>query len=88
MSHHWVGYSVIQEVLEEDEYDADEYDDEYDEESEEEEEEEASVTVADLGEIVEPYFVPAQFQLYVMFGSMMITRKLDMFNPVVVKVIR
>ncbi|KAL3943577.1 MAG: hypothetical protein SGBAC_002358 [Bacillariaceae sp.] len=73
--------------VEEDEYDADEYDDEYDEESEEEEEE-ASVTVADLGEIVEPYYVPAQLQLYVMFGSMMITRKLDMFNPGVVKVIR
>ncbi|CAJ1952414.1 unnamed protein product [Cylindrotheca closterium] len=72
---------------EEDEYDAEEYDDEYDEE-EEEEEEQASVTVADLGDIVEPYFVPAQLQLYVMLGSMMITRKIDMFNPVVVKVIR
>lgn len=46
------------------------------------------MTVADLGEIMEPYYVPAQLQLYVMFGSMMITRKLDMFNPVIVKVIR
>lgn len=76
--------ATVQEV-EEDEYDADEYDDEYDEE---EGEEETSVTVADKGEIVEPYFVPPQLQLYVMFGSIMMSRKLDLFNPVVVKVIR
>jgi len=73
------------EEAEEDAYDADEYDDEYDEE---EEEEETSVTVADLGEIVEPYFVSPQLQLYVMFGSMMITKKIDLFNPVIVKAIR
>ena len=86
MAHCWIDWLLwyIQEA-EEDEYDADEYDDAYDEE---EEEEETSVTLADLGEIVEPYYVPAQLQLYVLLGSMMITRKIDLFNPLVVKVIR
>lgn len=74
------------EEVEEDEYDADEYDDEYDEE--EEEEEATSVTIADKGEIVEPNFVSPQLQLYSLLGSMMIAKKIDLFNPMVVKAIR
>lgn len=73
--------------MEEDEYDANQYDDEYDDE-EEEEKEKPSVTVADKGEFVEPYFMKPQIQLYVLFGSMMITKKLDLFDPFVVKTIR
>lgn len=72
--------AVMQEEAGEEEYDADGYD--------EEEEEEPSVTVADLGEFVEPAFASSQIQLYVMLGSMIIASKIDMYNPVVVKVIR
>ena len=73
-----------EEEVEQDEYD--EYDsDEYDEE---EEEDESNVTVADKGELVEPHFLSAQVQMYALFGSFFIAKRIDMSNPIVIRVIR
>lgn len=65
------------------EYDDETYDDEYDEEGNIQ-----ASSVIDKGEYVDPYFISPQFQLYAVFGSMMITKRIDMFNPWVVRLIR
>ncbi len=86
---------------EDDETDGDASEDEYyddEEESEEEEEEEESSLASGLkkksksktpsGEIVEPYFVSPSLQMYTTFGTILLSRKVDMFNPTVVRLCR
>lgn len=66
-----------------------EYEDEAYDDDEYDEEEDTQVSgTSDKGEYVDPYFVSPQIQLYAVFGSMMLTKRIDMFNPFVVKLIR
>ena len=72
----------------------------YDDETEEEEEDtltsqlkKKSTSVDSKNEkasedFVEPYFVSPSIQMYVTFGSILLSRKIDMFNPKVVRLAR
>lgn len=71
----------------------------YDEETDEEEEEEESVLASQLKKkssdktkssesFVEPYFVSPSLQMYTTFGTILLSRKIDMFNPKVVGLVR
>ncbi|MGK3757006.1 MAG: hypothetical protein ACI8RD_009320, partial [Bacillariaceae sp.] len=37
---------------------------------------------------VDPYFISPSMQIYTTFGTILVSRKIDMFSPKVVKVIR
>lgn len=69
-------------------------DDYYDEETEEEEEEsteleEASSSSDKASEpFVEPYFISPSLQMYTTFGTILLSRKIDMLNPKMVRLIR
>ena len=90
-----------EEEEEDDETDGDSSEDEYydDDESESEEEEEEESSLASglkkksksktpSGEIVEPYFVSPSLQMYTTFGTILLSRKIDMFSPTVVRLCR
>ena len=66
-----------------------ESDDMEQEEDEEEEEEEAFGTdLEEVGGYDEPLVVPAMLQLYATFGVMMLSKRIDLFSPTVVRVAR
>jgi len=70
---------------EEDDY----YDDETDEEEESTELEETSNSSEKASEpFVEPYFISPSIQMYTTFGTILLSRKIDMLNPKMVRVIR
>lgn len=75
----------------------------YDDETEMEEDEEEESGLASqlkkksniIGEkekssesIVEPYFISPSLQMYTTFGTILLSRKIDMFNPKVVRLVR
>lgn len=60
------------------------YDDEYDSE----ELDEYDAHSMDRGDIDEPYFLPPSTQLYATFACMILSRRLNFFDPVVVRVVR
>lgn len=68
------------------ENDSDEYD-EYDS-SDYESETPLSEEIEPNSEYLEPYLIPPSLQLYATFGCMILSKKVDMFSPFVVKLIR
>lgn len=90
----------VEAEVEADDSDDSEYDEEseeeedyYDEEEEAEEDDKiiASVMKKSKGsetKFVDPYFISPSMQIYTTFGTILVSRKIDMFSPKVVKVIR
>lgn len=66
---------------------SEEEEDEYDVEEEEEEEEESAELEESSG-YDEPLVQPAMLQLYATFGVMMLSKRLDLYSPIVVRVAR
>ena len=73
----------------------DESEDEYDDETEEEDEEDSLASglkkkssTSEPQEFVEPYFISPSLQMYTTFGTILLSRKIDMFNPAVVRMVR
>ena len=64
--------------------------DEYDEEEEEEEETQETSTEVEqtLSEFVEPLVASPMLQLYATIGVMMLSKKIDLYNPTVVRIAR
>jgi hypothetical protein len=89
-------------AIEEDESDSEgydsEYDDEYDDEEEEEDEESdeneqddsALQATASTGEVefVDPLYISPMMGMYSTVAVMMLSRRIDLFNPTVVKIAR
>eukprot|EP00531_Pseudo-nitzschia_arenysensis_P012597 CAMPEP_0116132696 /NCGR_PEP_ID=MMETSP0329-20121206/9695_1 /TAXON_ID=697910 /ORGANISM="Pseudo-nitzschia arenysensis, Strain B593" /LENGTH=377 /DNA_ID=CAMNT_0003627247 /DNA_START=113 /DNA_END=1246 /DNA_ORIENTATION=+ len=91
------------EVEEEEEFDEtedgpsdDDEDEYYDDESEEEEDSTLATQLKKKSSkndksdeaTVEPYFISPSLQMYTTFGTILLSRKIDMFNPTVVRMIR
>ena len=94
LSHSKKGFSVL---LEQDEEEVEEDDEEDDDEEEHEEEfygeyedhQEDSVNTIERSEdYVEPYFMPPQVQMFATIGAILLSQRVDLFNPTVVRVIR
>ena len=69
--------------------DEDEY---YDDETDKEDESELTSQLKNKGKssetFVEPYFISPSLQMYTTFGTILLSRKIDMFKPSVVRLIR
>ena len=79
---------------EEDDETTDDEDEYYDDETEEDEEDSLASGLkkksssTETQEFVEPYFISPSLQMYTTFGTILLSRKVDMFNPNVVKAVR
>ena len=60
----------------------------YDDEYESEELDEYDTQNMDRVDIDEPYFLPPSTQLYATFACMILSRRLNFFDPIVVRVVR
>ena len=74
-------------VVIDEEYDEDEYDDESEEYDEEVEEADA-IAETIVVEYVDPYFMSPAIQMYATFGCMMFGRRIELFSPMVVRILR
>ena len=64
------------------------YDEEYDESEEEFDDDDSTHNNTDSADIDEPYFLPPSMQLYTTFACMLLSRRIDFFDPTVVRVVR
>ena len=77
-----------------DDYESEESEDYTDEDDEEEEEDDeiADILMKKSSEketnFVDPYFISPSLQIYTTFGTILLSRKIDMFSPKVVRLIR
>ena len=84
---------IIEEEEEEDEDETEEeedVEDEYEDENYDFEDAESDLATEKSIEegFVEPYVISPQLQLYTMFGSMILAKRIDLFNPFVVRLLR
>jgi hypothetical protein len=77
-----------EEAIDEEEVEEDEYDEEDYEQADEEEAQSSNVQTTENQVYDEPYFLSPMAQMYTTFGGMMLARKVDMFNPTIVRLLR